>query len=198
MSDRLLRAGAYCANQGVPGDREILITRRAFWNPLEERPMSFGGEWVIPGGRKHRKESYLAAAIRELREEVRYSGRVRGSRWLCSVDTSVLPDEDVSDGRYLHSHARYFVGQIDARVFQLPHAGEVIAYSWMTPENALALVNSPEFHEAQLEEFRQRNLGDPRYGSYALTDRRPPIGTVSALEVLIEEDCAALSGGVCV
>jgi 8-oxo-dGTP pyrophosphatase MutT (NUDIX family) len=178
-------AACYCAERGPLVEREVLLTRRALWNPISGRPMRYAGEWVFPGGRQDLEDTnLLKTAIREFREELRYAGRFLNSRWFHSARRLAA----AGDHTYL---ASYFIGNIDPEpYFELPAQGEVLAFRWMTPLDALDFIHSPEFQEEQQDAFSDYKLGDSRFGRFAIRERQMPYGTIQALEVLVAEEAA--------
>lgn len=175
----LRRAGCYAARRTHHGAREVLLTQRAYVNSRTNRPMSSPGEYVFPGGHLEGRETEVAAAIREFREELVYGGEMYGSIWFHTARQKSMPHR-------VNYRVQYFAGFLDPEPeFSLVEGGEVIAYQWLTPQDALDLIRSDEFNMRQLQAFEEHCLADPRHGIYAVRNRRMPVGTMGALEVLI-------------
>src|SRR3989338_8058388 len=65
--------GVLCPLRFNAGKLEVLLTRRAFFS--QDKPFSFPGEWVFPGGGYKQGDRTTAnTAIREFREECKYRG----------------------------------------------------------------------------------------------------------------------------
>ncbi|MHC4247905.1 MAG: NUDIX domain-containing protein [Planctomycetota bacterium] len=156
---------------------EVLMTRRAFWNHQKDRPMRYPGEWVFPGGSREEGDvGLLETAIREFREELHYDGEVKGTRRLRAATQD-------SHGRTYYSE--FYAAKVDSAFPFMPHEGdEVIDVKWLRPADALGLIRSGEFTTEQLGEFRERGLGDSRFGIYAVNERQFPIQNVLTLELI--------------
>lgn len=173
------RASCYAARRTHHGSREVLLTQRAYWNMRQDRPMTFPGEYVFPGGHVEGYEAEIETAMREFREELVYGGEMYGSIWFYTIYQRCLPLN-------LRYRVQYFAGFLEPNPeFTLVEGGEVIAYQWLTPKDALDLIRSDDFNQRQLEAFEQQCLKDPRYGRYSVDERIMPAGTMGALEVLI-------------
>ncbi|MHC5058429.1 MAG: NUDIX hydrolase [Planctomycetota bacterium] len=157
---------------------EVLMTRRAFWNNQRDRPMRYPGEWVFPGGSREEGDAGLVeTAIREFREELHYDGEVTATRRLRSATQG-------SHGRSYYSE--FYAAKVDPAFLFSPHeGGEVIDVRWFRPADALDLIRSGEFTTEQLGEFRERGLGDSRFGIYAVDERQFPIQNVLTLELIL-------------
>lgn len=174
---QIIQSASLCPIRSTEEGIEVLLTRRAFWNYEKHRPMRYPGEWVFNGGSyEEGDKSLLDTAIREFREELEYKG---------PVSNTMLVRSGFQD-----SHGkRYFVEFYGAKIsseypFTLTEKGEVIAFQWITPINALSLIRSEDFTREQLEEFKQRNLDDQAFGLYAVTERQFPIQNALTLELI--------------
>jgi 8-oxo-dGTP pyrophosphatase MutT (NUDIX family) len=138
--------------------------------------MRYPGEWVFPGGQYEGDNNLVETAIREFKEELNYGGHVENTRLLRSATQP-------SHGReyFVEFHA----AQLDEYpTFTLYEQGEVIGVQWMAPAKALELIHSDQFTREQLEEFRQRGLGDSKYGIHAVNGRQFPVQNVQTLELI--------------
>ena len=67
-------ASVLCVGRMKRKENEYLMIRRAFWNNVANKAMTFPGEWVFPGGEYGEDNSMMATAEREFREELNYLG----------------------------------------------------------------------------------------------------------------------------
>lgn len=173
----IIQSASLCPIRSDGESIEVLLTRRAFWNYERDRPMRYPGEWVFPGGQYEERDIDLVeTAVREFREELKYGGQVGNTRLLRSATQP--------------SHGKeYFVEFYAAQLeedpsFTLHEQGEVIGVQWMAPAKALELIHSDQFTREQLEQFKQKGLGDSKYGIHAVTERQFPVQNVQTLELI--------------
>ena len=119
------------------GALEVLLLRR------NRALKAFGGAWVFPGGRVDDADGKgldivsraKAAAIRETHEETNLD--ISGSP-LVSLSTWIPPVEEKR-----RFSTQFFVAQAPDEPVKIDE-GEIHDYQWITPQNALAKVPSPD------------------------------------------------------
>jgi 8-oxo-dGTP pyrophosphatase MutT (NUDIX family) len=103
-------------------ETEVLLVQRGMTN-LQGRPMSYAGAWVLPGGKIDSGETPVAAAVREVQEEVGLDLDPDGLVWLW-----VLPSESASGRRY---ETHYFAGFAADSAAPRPAPGELVDFQWI-------------------------------------------------------------------
>lgn len=170
-------SAALCPLRSTDEGLEVLLTRRAFWNAREQRPMRYPGEWTFASGSYAEGDAcLLETALREFREEVRYAGDITDTRFLRSGTGSWQEK--------IHVVLFYAARLASQPEFSLVENGEVIAVDWFRPQQALTLIQSDDFSRDQAAEFQRRGLDDPRFGIYAVSSRQFPVQNVATLELI--------------
>ena len=173
----IIQSASLCPIRSDGNDIEVLLTRRAFWNYERDRPMRYPGEWVFAGGSyKPGDNDLVETAIREFREELQYQGKVSNTRSLRSAT------QDSHGKTYF---GEFYAAQIDINPsFSLQDQGEIIGVRWIHPEKALELIHSDDFTREQMEQFKQKGLGDKKYGIHTVDGRQFPVQNVKTLELI--------------
>jgi 8-oxo-dGTP pyrophosphatase MutT (NUDIX family) len=166
-----------CPVRSTDGGIEVLLTRRAFWNAEQNRPMRYPGEWIFSGGKHVQEDGPLCnTAIREFREELNYPGDISKIALLRS-------DNEESLGTL------YYIEFYLAKLCKDPEfslSPEVIDFRWMMPGDASALLRSEYFTREQLSIFKELKLDNPEYGKYAVASRQFPVQTAKTLDILAQ------------
>lgn len=135
---------------------DLFFVRRAVWNPLAKRPMSYPGEWAFAGGKPETGDAtFLDTATREFREETGYCG-------------DIVPIRS-----YMIGGVMYYLAALDKEPTEHINNDELIDSRWLSAQSALELILSKEFSLEQ----------EKRLMPYGFS-RKMPYRTIDLLEKL--------------
>jgi 8-oxo-dGTP pyrophosphatase MutT (NUDIX family) len=175
--ENAIPSATLCPVRSTDSGIEVLLTRRAFWNAEQNRPMRYPGEWIFSGGKHIPEDGPLCnTAIREFREELRYLGNISKIALLRSDN-----EESIGTLYYIE----FYLAKL-SKDPQFSLSPEVIDFRWMRPGDASALLRSEYFTIEQQKEFQQRKLDNPEYGKYATSSRQFPVQTAKTLDILAQ------------
>ena len=174
MIEKVLSA-LLCPIRVKDDEVEVFMVRRYYWDEINNRPMTYPGEWVFSGGKKEsRDSSLLETAKREFREELGYEGKIQGNYFLRSAEQNVYG--------IIHSLG-FYASKIDDTDDFNP-SSEIIDYRWIRPKDAIELVTSDKFTLEQISEYKRRGLDDSTYGIYSAKERKAVKQNIETLKLI--------------
>lgn len=123
---------------GLVDDLEILMIRRAMWNPKKNRPHKYPGEWTFPGGHFDPRydKNLEETATREFEEETGYSGEFHFKNFFMDHVNEIF------DEMYIINS---YIGKLDLEAKFEMNGNEVMDIGWFNPDEIVDYIVSSDF-----------------------------------------------------
>jgi hypothetical protein len=161
---------------------EVLLIRKAFFNPDENRPRRSAGEWVFPGAlidpKEAKREHYEflhKPAQKYFEIETGYNDSYNKLRFIRSGVSKYL------NSNYLFL---FYTAEVNGSFNFKTDPKVVMDIKWDSPKNWVELLSSDDFAKSQKKEILERGLNDYKYGSFAITRRYKPRQNIVTMRFL--------------
>ncbi len=166
LSDFKKQAGL-CALKNNQGRLEILLSKRNFINPTNNKILSLPGEYVFPVGHCKKNESFEACAIREFNKKTNYNSYFNDITYFSSY-------LDVSQGNYF---TEFYIAKLGYSDFKFKNNKEISNLLWISPLDAKNMIYSEKFKKELKNNYKKYNIK---------TERKIPKATLDVLSFMIQ------------
>lgn len=156
--------GGMCALREYNGRVETLLIQNPYWNLARERPKRLPGEWVFPSSEVRPGENTCEAATRAFKEKVDTNAVLYNQRKF----TEVLYDKKADDMRI-----DFYQANTELSLNAVGNRGK-----WMSAQEWIRLICSPEFTQQQHQAFIREGLSQT---NPPVDVRTRPTATLEAL-----------------